>query len=170
MKAIPSCTICVENLNNLDKVCSVVAPFLEKKDILALYGNLGLGKTTLTQYLLKYMGIKKNTVTSPTFNLVHIHTPVHFPPIWHFDLYRLQFPEEIYEIGFEEALCEGISIIEWPEKLNAYLPKNHLAIHLSFDKTEKNARTLTFIPKGNWNNKYNDLLHKLTPFKPKTTA
>lgn len=164
MHSFSSYTINIRNLTHLSQLCATLAPLLKKQDVIALHGNLGAGKTTLTQYLLDHIGIPKHTVTSPTFNLVQVYTKNLTTSIWHFDLYRLNFPEEIYEVGFEEALSEGISIIEWPEKLDHFLPKNHLAIHLEFDKKKENNRKLTFTPKGNWKNKYHDLFNCLTSF------
>ncbi len=155
-------TINTVHLEDLGKICSALIPFLKKQDVIALYGTLGAVKTTFTQYLLQQMGVDKTTVTSPTFTLVQIYTPEKNPPLWHFDLYRLTHPEEIYEIGLEEALSTAISVIEWPEKLGPYLPQNHLAIYLDFNSTEPNARTLTFIPQNAWIERYNELINSLS--------
>ena len=67
--------------------------------------------------------------------------------VFHFDLYRLKSPEEIYELGMEEALCEGVSLIEWPQKAEKLLPKERLEIHLEAGNTPE-QRTVKIIPKG----------------------
>ena len=70
-------------------------------------------------------------VPSPTFTLVQTYE---FPraAIWHFDLYRIERPDDAYELGIEEALAEGIALIEWPERLGALLPEGRIEVHLRF--------------------------------------
>lgn len=99
-------------------------------DVITLSGPLGAGKTVLARgFITRRVGAGVD-VTSPTFTLAHVHDTV-TTPIWHFDFYRLESPDEVEEIGLDEALAGGISLIEWPERAAAYLPQNRLNIELS---------------------------------------
>lgn len=100
-------------------------------DVICLYGDLGMGKSVFARSLIRTLtGNKTLEVPSPTFTLVQTYeTPQ--AEVWHFDLYRLKAAEEVYELGWEEALGGAISIIEWPERLGALLPPDRIDIHLS---------------------------------------
>lgn len=104
---------------------------LKPGDILCLYGDLGMGKSVFARALIRHLaGDPALEVPSPTFTLVQTYdTPR--APLWHFDLYRLKDPEEVYELGWEEALGEAICLIEWPERLGPLLPATRIDIHLS---------------------------------------
>lgn len=100
----------------------VLARFAHQGDAFALFGTLGMGKSVLARAFIQEL-TAANEVPSPTFTLLQSYEAPEFE-IYHFDLYRLKSPEEIFEIGMEEALYEGVSLIEWPEQMGAYLPKN----------------------------------------------
>lgn len=118
-----------------------VAQLLRRGDILALYGDLGAGKTTFARALINALPGPSEEVPSPTFTLVQTYRRGDLE-IWHFDLYRLEDPEEAYELGIEEAFTEAVSLIEWPEKLGALLPRDHLALTLSFTEEGKRKAIL----------------------------
>lgn len=101
-----------------------------KGDIIALHGPLGAGKTTLARSFIRAFTGSDEEVVSPTFTLVQVYEAA-AAHIWHFDLYRLDNPDDALELGFEEALAAGISLIEWPERLGALLPKKRLDVTLS---------------------------------------
>src|SRR5262245_558571 len=84
-------------------------------DVVALHGDLGAGKTELARAVIRAAaGDPDLIVPSPTFTLVEVYeTPR--ATIWHFDLYRIDAPEQVWELGFEEALADGVTLIEWPE-------------------------------------------------------
>lgn len=106
-----------------------LARWARKGDVFALFGTLGMGKSVLARaFVQELTGAAE--VPSPTFTLVQSYEAPDFE-IYHFDLYRLKSPEEIFEIGVEEALYEGVSLIEWPEKMGAYLPRGAFRITLS---------------------------------------
>lgn len=109
---------------------------LRPGDILALTGALGTGKTTLAQAIARGMGIMA-PVTSPTFALIQEYPgPV---PLFHFDVYRLQAPEEVLELGFTEYLeRDGVLLIEWADRIAPLLPPDHLMLSLE----TRNAGTL----------------------------
>ena len=91
------------------------------KDIFTLQGPLGAGKSVFARAFIQHLIDEKTDIPSPTFTLVQTYDS-YKGPLWHFDLYRTQTPEEIYEIGWEEALSGGILLIEWPERLGPLLP------------------------------------------------
>ncbi len=107
-----------------------IAAQLEKGSIIALSGDLGSGKTFLCRQIIKYLCGSTTKVISPTFNLLQIYQAQNFE-IYHFDLYRLKHPEEIYELGLEEALSNHVCLIEWPEIINNILPKDTISIKIS---------------------------------------
>jgi len=111
-------------------------PLLKKGDIIALYGTLGVGKTAFTRALIQ-SEIPNEEVPSPTFTLVQTYA-LKEGELFHFDLYRLEDPEEVYELGIEDAFSDGISLIEWPDKMGYILPnKKILKIETSLNVQER---------------------------------
>lgn len=103
----------IKNISDWQNVVDSILPEL-KHNILLLKGNLGAGKTTFTQFLLKNLG-SKDEVNSPTYSIVNEYNSPK-GKIYHFDLYRLKNIEEVYDIGIEEYLDNAfLCIIEWPE-------------------------------------------------------
>ncbi|MBX9709074.1 MAG: tRNA (adenosine(37)-N6)-threonylcarbamoyltransferase complex ATPase subunit type 1 TsaE [Caulobacteraceae bacterium] len=93
----------------------VIAPLLAPGEAVLLDGPLGMGKSTLARGLIRALSGPDEDVPSPTFTLVQFYETD--PPIAHFDLYRLERPEEAREIGLDEALDVGAVLIEWPVRL-----------------------------------------------------
>jgi len=107
--------------------------YLCQGDLVALQGELGVGKTAVARQIIRTLAERPGEeVASPTFNLVLIYA---FPrvTIWHFDLYRIGAPEETWELGLEDALAEGIALVEWPDRLGPYLPEDRIDIDLTYD-------------------------------------
>ena len=117
---------------------ATLAARLRPGDVVGLQGELGSGKTTLARAILRAAaGDPGLIVPSPTFTLVEVYeTPR--GTFWHFDLYRLETPEQVFELGWEEALAEGIVLIEWPQRLGDLLPK-HLGVTLEVDGDGRRA-------------------------------
>lgn len=107
-------------------------------DVIALVGDLGAGKTTLARALIRSHLGPETEAPSPTFTLVQTYPGPRFD-IWHFDLYRLEDPGEARELGMEEAV-DGLSLIEWPERLGRYLPPARLEVRLSLEGAGRIAR------------------------------
>ena len=114
-----------------------VALMAQKGDVFALYGTLGMGKSVFARAFIQSL-TKAEEVPSPTFTLVQEYQAADFD-IYHFDLYRLKSPDEVFELGFEEAVYGGVSLIEWPEKAGAWLPKNIFKIEIL---PHKNGRSI----------------------------
>lgn len=115
-----------------------LAKLAKKGDCFALFGTLGMGKSILARAFIQEL-CGREEVPSPTFTLVQLYDAPDFT-IYHFDLYRLKSPEEIFELGMEEALYEGVCLIEWPEKMGSYLPKNSFIINISGEQDKREIK------------------------------
>jgi tRNA threonylcarbamoyladenosine biosynthesis protein TsaE len=101
---------------------ATLARSLKADDVVALFGPLGAGKTTLARGLLRGLG-HEGDVASPTFPIVQAYAPPDTRiPVWHVDLYRIEHPSELAEIGLDEARGEAALVIEWPDRLRTLWP------------------------------------------------
>ena len=116
-----------------------LADSLRTGDVVALFGDLGAGKTTFTRGLLSGLGFE-GEVASPTFPIVQVYDDVRVP-LWHVDLYRIEDPAELEELALDEALEDYVLVIEWPERLGEVLWADALRLHLVV--AEAGARALT---------------------------
>ena len=105
-----------------------LAKIAQTGDVFALYGTLGMGKSVLARAFVQELTAAAE-VPSPTFTLMQIYDAPSFE-IYHFDLYRLKSPDEIFEIGVEEAMYSGVCLIEWPERMTPYLPRDIFKVEL----------------------------------------
>tara|TARA_B100002052_G_C15840621_1_gene579968 strand:- start:516 stop:956 length:441 start_codon:yes stop_codon:yes gene_type:complete len=118
----------LKNENDTIKLGKKIAYISSIGDILCLKGKLGIGKTTLARAIIQSL-TNVDKVLSPTYPLM-INYQYKNTYIWHFDLYRLKNVNEIWNLGFEDALNDGIIIIEWPEIIENTLPKNKIVVSL----------------------------------------
>ena len=94
-----------------------------------LFGEIGAGKTAFVKLVAEALGIKEK-VTSPSFVILNEYHSASIP-VYHFDLYRLEYPEQLYDIGYEEYLySDGISIIEWPSNMDYLYPEKYILIKI----------------------------------------
>lgn len=116
---------------------------LRAGDLVCLRGDLGAGKTTLTQGIAAGLGVQ-GAVSSPTFTLVHEHPgPL---PLFHIDAYRLESAEELWDLGFEEYLrLDGVVVVEWCERVSEALPTERLTLLLEH---AGDARRVSLLPHG----------------------
>lgn len=114
-----------------------IARGLTPGDAVALWGDLGAGKTTLARAILTALGVAEN-VPSPTFTLVQTYDTT--PPVSHYDLYRLKAGRELEELGFDDALAEGAVLVEWPERAPEALPPEALHVRLGAQDGVRTAR------------------------------
>ncbi|MCP5366646.1 MAG: tRNA (adenosine(37)-N6)-threonylcarbamoyltransferase complex ATPase subunit type 1 TsaE [Hyphomicrobiales bacterium] len=117
------------------------------RDVIALRGDLGAGKTALARAFIRALGDPDEEVPSPTFTLVQ-HYDTDAGPVVHFDFYRLNTAEEAYELGLEDAFAEGISLIEWPERVPGLLPRDRLDVTLAI--RGKRARRAVLAGGNSW--------------------
>lgn len=122
-----------------ERLGAALAKRLRPRDVVALQGGLGVGKTTLARAILRAAsGDPALIVPSPTFTLVEIYdTPAGV--FWHFDLYRLEEPEQVFELGWEEARADGMALVEWAERLGALLPRERLTVTLAMEGDGRRA-------------------------------
>jgi tRNA threonylcarbamoyladenosine biosynthesis protein TsaE len=122
-----------------ERLGTALAKRLRPRDVVALQGGLGVGKTTLARAILRAAaGDPALIVPSPTFTLVEIYdTPVGV--FWHFDLYRLEAPEQVFELGWEEARADGVALVEWAERLGTLLPRERLTVTLAMEGDGRRA-------------------------------
>ncbi len=124
-----------------------IASKLRKGLVIVLSGDLGSGKTKLTEGILTYFGLE-NEISSPTFTIVNEYYTENLN-IYHFDVYRLSDIDEFYAIGGEEYFEKGASIIEWGEMIEEALPKDYVKINFSRDMENINLRNINIEVVGN---------------------
>jgi tRNA threonylcarbamoyladenosine biosynthesis protein TsaE len=135
-----------------DELGRSLAAILRPGDVVALEGPLGSGKTALARAAIRALTGPEEEVPSPTFTLVQSYDSAR-GPLYHFDLYRLEASDQAVELGIDDAFAEGISLVEWPERLGGYLPRRHLKITLAAgaDKDSRVARVVGGTQwKGRW--------------------
>ncbi|MDR1582355.1 MAG: tRNA (adenosine(37)-N6)-threonylcarbamoyltransferase complex ATPase subunit type 1 TsaE [Prevotellaceae bacterium] len=127
----------VTGLEDIQCTAQKICKCFDNKKIIALYGNMGAGKTTLIQALCRELGIKES-VTSPTFSLVNEYKTSDGKTVCHFDFYRINNITEVYDLGYEEYFYSGkLCFVEWPEMIEDLLPENTLRIYIQISDNNK---------------------------------
>lgn len=125
----------IKNEEETRRFAHELAENLAPGDVLALIGDLGTGKTALTSYIAEELGIKRR-VNSPTFTIVKEYTDGRMP-LYHFDVYRVSDPDELFNIGIDEYFFgEGVCIVEWADLILDILPENTKYIYLAYGENE----------------------------------
>lgn len=127
-----------------------LATRLHPGDVVALHGDLGVGKTTLARALIQSLLGTLDSIPSPTFTLMQYYTTPHGTVV-HCDLYRLKHPDELIELGWDDALADSIMLVEWPEHAGTYLPQH--ALHCALTSTPEGGRLATFSGTIAWNDR-----------------
>jgi len=133
--------VLLDNIEDTIKLGKKIAKIAKQDEIICLKGDLGVGKTTLARSLIQHL-TNSNIVLSPTFPMLLTYEYKN-NIIWHYDMYRLEQPEDVWNLSLEDALNNGIIIIEWPEIIEHLLPKKKIEIVIK-DLT-KNARSAEII-------------------------
>lgn len=135
-----------------------IAPLLKKGDVVVLTGDLGAGKTLFVSGLLNFFDMK-DEVSSPTFTIVNEYNVKSDLKLFHFDVYRLNSPDEFLAIGGDEFFYNGICLIEWGEKIEELLPNDCLRINFKKDTEDNNKRIISFYSKSS---KFDALIKEVT--------
>lgn len=130
-----------ESVSKTEKIAASLATKLKGMEVIALYGDLGAGKTAFTKGLAKTLGVNPDEVHSPTFTLLNEYNGKY--KIYHFDMYRINSIEELYSLGFFDFIENGIIITEWSENVDKFLPESTIKIHIEYGQNE-NERLLKF--------------------------
>lgn len=147
MSDAPAFTLDLPDEAATARLGAALAAVLAPGDVVALDGDLGAGKTALVRALIRAAtGDADEEVPSPTFTLVQTYEGTNGATYWHFDLYRLESPDDAVELDIDEAFAEGIALIEWPARLGGYLPRRALRIALTI--TEGQTRRAAFTGGG----------------------
>jgi len=145
-----------QSVNDTINIGKRIARNLQKGDIVGLFGEFGSGKTVLTKGIAAGLGVKRNTVISPSFVLIRQYNSGKIP-LYHFDLYRLKAPQDLLILGYEEYLyAEGITVIEWADRLKFLLPKEFLKIKLYIKGNKQRLLEMTALGRN-----YKQLLDKI---------
>lgn len=144
-------------------IATALAKECKAGDCILLEGEVGAGKTSFARAFIQAISPVQEDIVSPTFTLVQTYPLRSGDLLWHFDLYRLEHEHELQEIGLDDALCSGITMVEWPEIAKSRLP--HSALHIAIKGTHsENERILLFSGSAAlWEerlNKVKDALHE----------
>ena len=150
-------TVALADPDATARLAVALAPLLRDGDVVALRGELGTGKTAFARALIRALTGSDEEVPSPAFTLVQTYAAPAFE-IRHFDLYRLEKPEDAIELGIEDAMADGVTLIEWPERLGPWLPARCLDVRLAYADTET-GRSATLSGGGDWPERLRDLDH-----------
>lgn len=130
----------VPDLQTLNRAAEEFVSLIGPARIIAISGEMGAGKTTFIQALCRVLGVSQ-IVNSPTFSLVNEYFTLEGESVYHFDLYRIENPEELFDIGYEDYLYSGAyCFIEWPEKASALIPEE--ALHVDIEVLEDEKRKI----------------------------
>ena len=125
----------IDSLSVLKDVAQEVVESLEGRTVVLLRGEMGAGKTTLISRIAAYLGAE-DTVTSPTFALVNQYEGSECR-IYHFDFYRIEEIEEVFDLGYEEYFYSGdLCLVEWPEKIEPLLPDDAMTVRITVGEDE----------------------------------
>ena len=130
------------SLNDLPQIAGEFLALMPGKKQFALYGNMGVGKTTFVKEICRQLGVKQ-VVTSPTFALINEYKTSDNQLVYHFDFYRINKIEELFDFGYEDYLySSNYCFIEWPEKAEEILP-DHLQ-RITFTEMADGSRIIEF--------------------------
>ena len=130
----------IDSLSELDSVAQEIIESIGQRNVVLFRGGMGAGKTTLISRIVSLLGSEDN-VTSPTFALVNQYQG-DSGLIYHFDFYRIDRVEEVFDLGYEEYFYSGeLCLVEWPEKIEALIPEEVMTVTIEVDSEE--CRTFT---------------------------
>lgn len=132
--------IIIENKNSVKSAAKQFVKLMGDDKIFAFHGAMGAGKTTFIKAVCEELGVKE-TITSPTFAIINEYKDREGSSIYHFDFYRINKLEEVFDFGYEDYFYSGdLCFIEWPEIVNSILPEN--SVRVSIEEQENGIRIL----------------------------
>lgn len=147
----PLLDVAVTGEEGTRQLARCAAKVSHRGDVICLWGDLGSGKTAFARAFIRALDDPTAEVPSPTFTLVQIYGP--FAAIGgmlhHFDLFRIEDPADVHELGFEEAIVDGVVLVEWPDRLGSLLPSSRLDIHFA-RCGDPDGRQITFGGDAGW--------------------
>lgn len=121
----------INGVGDLPEVAEEIIQMLDRRNVVAFFGPMGAGKTTLIREICAQLG-STDTVTSPTFALINRYDAADGSPIFHFDFYRIERPEEAFDLGYEEYFySDGLCLVEWPERVVELLPDEVMKVTIT---------------------------------------
>ena len=118
------------NLSATQHLGALLADGLKAGDVISLSGPLGAGKSALARAIIVAANPYESDIPSPTFSLIQIYELADRTPLWHLDLYRIESPEDAMQLGLDDAFLDAVCLIEWPDRLEKFLPDRTLSVHL----------------------------------------
>ena len=135
--------IVCKSVNELDNVAKILLNKYPKHRLFAFFGEMGAGKTTFIKSICKRLKVT-DTISSPTFAIVNVYQTETTDEVYHFDFYRIQSLEEVYDIGYEDYFFSNhYCLMEWPEMIEQLLPKDTISVEIIVDQNNQ-YRVLTF--------------------------
>ena len=149
----------LKSLQDTKNLSKIISKIIGPGDIIFLYGEIGVGKTTFVRFLVNHLEvenkIKKSDILSPTFNIVYNYE-IKKTKILHYDLYRLKKYKDVLELGMFENSENSIIIVEWPELIKPK-PQDRIDVFFEYSKLE-NSRKVRIVGFGKWKNyKFNEI-------------
>ena len=148
----------VNNLKDTEHIGKIISNCLEKGTVICLDGDLGVGKTSLTQFIAREFGIDEY-ITSPTFTIIKEYQGR--LPFYHMDVYRIDSEDDMYDLGYDEYIySEGVTIIEWSHKIEGILPEDR--INIEIQRLNDQSRLMIIDGKGST---YEKLIEELKKYE-----
>ena len=149
----------VKSLEDTKNLANNISKAINPGDVIFIYGEIGVGKTTLTRFIINYLesknGIRESDVLSPTFNIVYDYDIGNIK-VLHYDLYRLKNYKDISQLGMFETAKNYIKIVEWPELIESK-PQDRIDIKFNYSKL-MDSRKVKVVGFGKWKNyKFNEI-------------
>ena len=133
----------IAGLEDLDRAAGEFLKAIGNNSLIAFYAPMGAGKTTFTTAVCKALGVQEDAISSPTFAIVNEYRGGKGQPIYHFDFYRIERPEEALDIGLYDYLDSGeLCLMEWPENIEGLLPEETLKVNIHVNAD--GSRTLSW--------------------------
>ena len=132
-----------KSVGDLEEAATALLQHYPNERVFAFYGEMGAGKTTFIKAICEKLNIT-DQVSSPTFALINVYNTISGNEIYHFDFFRMESLEEVFDIGYEEYFYSGnFCFLEWPEKVEQILPEENIEVHIMVDKKD-NSRVIRF--------------------------